>query len=144
MMEFWFCLLNHMKFYPTPYICNVWNMYARRNKENFLFKLDNRYKWKGIEIDNILIFYIMELCYRISKERRFHFYHYYDITYSNPTGYQKKMDSRFDRFAEIKKRQNNQKYWFFFFANSIVQKMNDSQKREIFLLFFSKIRKIYM
>lgn len=39
MMEFLFCLLNHMKFDP-PHIWNVLNAYERRNKENLIFKLE--------------------------------------------------------------------------------------------------------
>ena len=36
------------------------------------------------------------------KKNAFHFYHYYDITYSSSIGYQKKMNSGFVLFNEIR------------------------------------------
>ena len=55
MMEFLFCLLNHMKFYLTPYNINRWNVcntYERRNKENFLLKSKFATDTNGKEVIN--------------------------------------------------------------------------------------------
>ena len=55
MIEFRFCLLNHMKFYPTRYMeCMKYEIHMNGGKKIILdlIKLEflrEKYKWKGIE-----------------------------------------------------------------------------------------------
>jgi len=103
MMEFIFCLLNHMKFYLIYGMCEI--CMNKGIKKIFFTQIGICNRWKVIDK---LYLDLWNFVIEYQNEKLFNFYHYYDILYSTPVGYHKSIR---DSAYSMRQRHNNQKQY---------------------------------